>query len=88
MKHFILSLALLAACATTPQIQTAEEPNNIGTWPAPIEFCMRHTEAAKTDPIYLVDICVIECELRPAQIWCEDTRKILDDQRRHSTDPN
>lgn len=65
--------------------QYPEVENN---WPAAIEFCKRHTEAAKTEPEYLVDICITECIRNPKQPWCSDLEEILNDQRRNSSSTN
>lgn len=86
MKYAIIALLLVAACVTAPKEIPYEGAID---WPAAHEFCVRHTNAAKTDPAYIADICIIECELRPSQSWCEDLNEIVaNDQRRTQTNPD
>jgi hypothetical protein len=87
MKHFIF-LICLVGCTAPPVTSEAPDDRTVLTpWKAPVEMCLRHTEAAKTNAAYLLDICVIECDINPEQPWCSDTRKILNDQRRDASSP-
>jgi hypothetical protein len=83
MFRSLVCAFVLVGCTSPP---TGQE--DMGRWDAPIEFCLRQVEAAKTRPEYLVDICVYECNTNPDQVWCDDLRKITDDTRRYSTSTN
>lgn len=48
-------------------------------WEAVEDFCWRHTEAARVDPIYMVDICVYACQEDPSQTWCEALEEVIND---------
>lgn len=91
--RYIIAALLLVGCAQQiadpVEISGEEYPVVTNDWPAATAFCMRHIQAAKTKPEYLVDICVKECELNPSQPWCEDLKEILkNDQGRNTPSPN
>jgi hypothetical protein len=94
MKYAILAALVLAACQTAVDDESISvEPGSytiIETeWPAQDAFCNRHVNAARTSPEYLVDICIIECQLRPEKEWCDTLEEILkNDPGRNPTIPN
>jgi len=90
MKYLFAALFLVGCVAVAPTVEPIVLPGEYypvvdNEWPAAKAFCERHIKAAKEKPEYLVDICIVECELNPTQPWCEDLKEILkNDEGRNS----